>query len=56
MIGILSETPNGWKVKEIYDNKLKVREFDNSLYKYRCTDVVKICDEKKVVWYIDMSD
>lgn len=43
-------------VKEIYDNNLKVREFDNSLYMYRCTDVVKICDEKKVVWHIDMSD
>lgn len=32
------------------------REFDNSLYQYRCTDVVSICDECKIVWHTDMSD
>ena len=32
------------------------REFDNSLYKYRCTDIINICDECKIVWHIDMSD
>ena len=33
-----------------------VKEFDNSLFKNRCTDVVKFCDECKIVWHIDMSD
>ena len=32
------------------------REFDNSVYLYRCTDVIKICDVCKIVWHIDMSD
>ena len=43
-------------LKKIFDEKIPVREFDNSLYMHRCTDVVKICDELKVVWHIDMSD
>lgn len=47
---------NSEMVKKIFDEKIPVREFDNSLYKYRCTNVVKICDELKVVWHIDMSD
>ena len=38
------------------ENNHKITEFDNSLYKYRCTDVVNICDESKIVWHIDMSD
>ena len=33
-----------------------IREFDNSLYQYRCTDVIKICDECKIAWHTDMSD
>lgn len=32
------------------------REFDNSLYLYRCTDVVYICDICKIVHHVDMSD
>jgi len=32
------------------------REFDNSLYQNRGTDVVTICDTCKVVWHTDMSD
>ena len=32
------------------------REFDNSLYMHRSTDVVTICDECKIAWHIDMSD
>ncbi len=32
------------------------REFDNSLYLSRCTDVVTICDECKTVRHTDMSD
>lgn len=32
------------------------REFDNSTYLYRCTDVVTICDECKIVFHTDMSD
>ena len=34
----------------------KRREFDNSLYMNRCTDVVTICDECKFVYHTDMSD
>lgn len=32
------------------------REFDNSMYLNRCTDVITICDTCKIVWHIDMSD
>lgn len=39
-----------------YRNEKRQREFDNSLFQNRCTDVVKICDECKIVWHIDMSD
>ena len=39
-----------------YRNEKHQREFDNSLFQNRCTDVVKICDECKIVWHIDMSD
>lgn len=34
----------------------KTREFDNSLYRYRCTNVITICDECKYVHHTDMSD
>jgi hypothetical protein len=34
----------------------KRHEFDNSLYRYRCTDVVSTCDECKNVFHTDMSD
>ena len=37
-------------------NKDHWREFDNSLYMHRCTDVIKICDACKIIWHIDMSD
>lgn len=37
-------------------NEKHWREFDNSLYKFRCTDVVTICDECKIVFHTDMSD
>lgn len=37
-------------------NEKHWRQFDNSLYLCRCTDVVYICDECKIVWHIDMSD
>jgi hypothetical protein len=32
------------------------REFDNSLYLNRCTDIITICDKCKIVWHTDMSD
>ena len=32
------------------------REFDNSLYRYRCTDVITLCDECKTIRHTDMSD
>ena len=34
----------------------KRHEVDNSLYRYRCTDVVSTCDECKNVYHTDMSD
>jgi hypothetical protein len=53
----------GWQVglenpdkKKCYEAKHQLREFDNSLYLYRCTDVVKICDICKIVDHTDMSD
>lgn len=54
----------GWQrhrreCKEIDDalNKgFKIREFDNSLYLNRCTDVIYIIDEAKIFWHVDMSD
>lgn len=36
--------------------KHRTREFDNSLFKFRCTDVITICDECKHVYHTDMSD
>jgi len=47
---------NSEEIKKCHDNGHKRREFDNSLYQYRCTDVVYICNECKMVWHIDMSD
>lgn len=47
---------NSPEVKACRDKGHKIREFDNSLYLYRCTDVVNICDECKMVWHIDCSD
>lgn len=32
------------------------REFDNSTFRNRCTDVITICDTCKIVWHTDMSD
>ena len=34
----------------------KTREFDNSLYKCRCSDLITICDECKHVHHVDMTD
>jgi len=34
----------------------KTKEFDNSLFMYRCTDVITICDECQHVYHTDMSD
>lgn len=36
--------------------KHRTREFDNSLFRFRCTDVVTICDDCKTVYHTDMSD
>lgn len=36
--------------------KHATKEFDNSLYRYRCTDVITICDDCKYVHHTDMSD
>ena len=34
----------------------QIREIDNSLFLWRCTDVVRICDICKIVDHTDMSD
>ena len=55
-------TDVGWQMKGIKATEAcraanhKTREFDNSLFRYRCTDVVTICDECKTVRHTDMSD
>lgn len=56
-------TDLGWQLNSTNENlkicresNHKTREFDNSLYKYRCTDVITICDECKIVYHTDMSD
>ena len=50
------EIANCIKLGHCYNAKHRWREFDNSYYLLRCTDVIKICDECKIVWHIDMSD
>jgi hypothetical protein len=44
------------RVKACWEAKHKLEEFDNSLHLHRCTDVISICHECKIVWHIDMSD
>ena len=44
------------KVAKCQELKHKIKEFDNSLYRFRCTDVITICDECKTVYHINMSD
>ena len=34
----------------------KRKEFDNSLFRFRCTDVITICDECRYIYHTDMSD
>lgn len=48
--------PSWPKVQSCMHAGHKRREFDNSTYKYRCTDVITICDECKHVFHTDMSD
>ena len=48
--------PNWPNVHACLDAKHKRREFDNSTYKFRCTNVITICDECKQVFHTDMSD
>jgi hypothetical protein len=44
------------RVNQCVASKHELREFDNSMYQSRSTDVIKICDTCKIVWHIDMSD
>jgi len=44
------------EVKKCHDLGHKRAEFDNSLYRNRCTDVIRICDVCKNIYHIDMSD
>lgn len=37
-------------------NSGEIKEFDNSLYMYRCTDVVTLCSVCKIAYHTDMSD
>jgi hypothetical protein len=47
---------NSEEVKKCHDLRHKRKEFDNSLYLNRCTEVIYICDECKNIYHIDMSD
>lgn len=47
---------NSPEMSECITLRHKKREFDNSRYKNRGTDIITICDECKIVWHIDMSD
>jgi hypothetical protein len=55
-LGWQLHSDNSKEIKKCMEAGHKIREFDNSLYLYRCTNVIKICDECKIVWHIDMSD
>ena len=47
---------NNLIIKEITEKKLPVIELDLSTYLNRGTNIVYICQDKKVFWHIDMSD
>ena len=58
----------GWQISLDNEDKKKchelghsikdgqMHEFDNSLFLWRCTDVITICDVCKIVYHTDMSD
>lgn len=48
--------PDYAKCVEAGHNRGKWREFDNSLFVCRGTDIITICDECKTIWHTDMSD
>lgn len=54
------KAPEGYRLASVDERTLchhkKIREFDNSYYLNRCTDVIYICDECKIFWRVDMSD
>jgi hypothetical protein len=47
---------NSQEVKACVDAGHNTKEFDNSLHRFRCTDVITICDECKTIHHTDMSD
>lgn len=55
-LGWQLHTGNSVEVKKCHDLSHKRAEFDNSLFLYRCTDVIYICDICKNIYHIDMSD
>jgi hypothetical protein len=53
----------GWQLSpthpalgECRERSHTTREFDNSMFKFRCTDVITICDSCKHIYHTDMSD
>lgn len=48
--------PDNQSLIKCRESKHQLREFDNSTFRYRCTDVITICDECKTVYHTDMSD
>jgi hypothetical protein len=48
--------PDQDDVKKCHEAGHKTREFDNSLFRFRCTDVITICDQCKHYYHTDMSD
>jgi len=49
-------TLNNEDFKKCIKAKHVRKEFDNSLFQWRCTDVITICDTCKIAWHTDMSD
>lgn len=51
---------NSEEIKKCFENghnaEKKLRHFDNSLFRFKCTDYITICDECKIIWHVDMSD
>lgn len=62
-LGWQMHTGNSEEIKKCYEeghhnykNPKHLREFDNSLFMNRSTDMIYICDECKIVWHVDSSD
>jgi hypothetical protein len=55
-LGWQKHSGNSDEIKKCHDLNHSHREFDNSTYLNRCSDVIYICDKCKIYWHVDMSD